>query len=149
MHVIAAKAVSFHEALQDDYKVYIGQVVKNAKALADALMSHGFNLVSGGTDNHLVLVDLQNMDMSGKKAERLLDEVGITCNKNTIPFDPRTAFVTSGIRLGTPAMTSRGMKENEMNRIADAIATVIKDNDLDKARTMVKEIVSGFPLYEA
>ena len=148
MHVIAAKAVSFHEALQEDYKTYIGQVCKNAKALAEALLAHGFNLVSGGTDNHLLLVDLQNMEISGKKAERLLDEVGITCNKNTIPFDPRSAFVTSGIRLGTPAMTSRGMKEDEMKRIADAIAAVIKDSDMDKARDMVKEIVSGFPLYE-
>jgi len=149
MHVIAAKAVAFKEALQDDYKQYIGQVLKNAQALADALMEHGFNLVSGGTDNHLVLVDLQNMgDMSGKKAERRLDKVGITCNKNTIPFDPRSPFITSGIRLGTPAMTSRGMKEDEMRRIADAIAAVIKDGEPDKARTMVQEIVSQFPLYE-
>ena len=149
MHVIAAKAVAFKEALQDDYKVYIEQVLKNAKALGDALIGHGFNLVSGGTDTHLVLVDLQNQgDMSGKKAERRLDKVGITCNKNTIPFDPRSPFITSGIRLGTPAMTSRGMKEDEMRRIADAIATVIRDDQPDKAREMVKEIVAGFPLYE-
>ena len=148
MHVIAAKAVAFKEASEDSFKIYMQQVVKNAKTLADALLNLGFNLVSGGTDNHLMLVDLQNMDMSGKKAERLLDEVGITCNKNTIPFDPRSPFVTSGIRLGTPAMTSRGMKEDEMKRIAQAIATVIKDNDLDKARGMVKDIVSQFPLYE-
>jgi len=147
MHVIAAKAVAFLEASGNEYKEYIAQVLKNAKALAEALKGHGFNIVTGGTDIHLMLVDLQNMGMSGKKAERLLDEVGITCNKNTIPFDPRSPFVTSGIRLGTPAMTTRGMKEAEMSRIADAIAMVVKDNDLDKARTTVREIVSAFPLY--
>ncbi|MCL2372567.1 MAG: serine hydroxymethyltransferase [Defluviitaleaceae bacterium] len=147
MHVIAAKAVAFKEALQGDFKVYMGQVLANAKALAAALMEHGFNLVSGGTDNHLMLVDLQNMGMSGKKAERLLDEIGITCNKNTIPFDPKSPFITSGIRLGTPAMTTRGMKEPEMQRIADAIALVIKDKDMEKASDLVKDIVAGFPLY--
>ena len=147
MHVIAAKAVAFKEALTDEYKTYMQQVVKNAAALGDALIANGFELVSGGTDNHLVLVDLQNQgDMSGKKAERRLDKVGITCNKNMTPFDPRSPFITSGIRLGTPAMTSRGMKEEEMRRIADAIATVIRDDNPDKAREMVKDIVSGFPL---
>jgi len=147
MHIIAAKAVSFKEALEDSFKDYIDQVVRNATALADSMLENGFNLVSGGTDNHLMLVDLQNMNITGKEAEKRLDEAGITCNKNTIPFDPKSPFVTSGIRLGTPAMTSRGMKENDMKLIGNAIAVVIKDNDLEKARKMVSEIVSQHPLY--
>ena len=147
MHVIAAKAVSFKEALQDSFKEYSGQVIKNASTLANALMDRGFNLVSGGTDNHLMLVDLQNMDITGKEAERLLDEVGLTCNKNTIPFDPKSPFVTSGIRLGTPAVTSRGMTEEDMVLIADVIAMVIKNNELDKARGLVTEITGKYPLY--
>jgi len=148
MHVIAAKAVSFNEALQDSFKEYSGQVVKNASVLAESLMNHGFNLVSGGTDNHLMLVDLQNMGVTGKIAEKRLDAVGCTCNKNTIPFDPESPFVTSGIRLGTPAVTSRGMKEDDMKRIADVIALVIKDDNKEKARALVQEITAKFPLYE-
>lgn len=147
MHVIAAKAVSFKEALQDSFKAHSGQVIKNAAALADALMNQGFNLVSGGTDNHLMLVDLQNMDITGKEAEKRLDDIGLTCNKNTIPFDPKSPFVTSGIRLGTPAVTSRGMVEEDMARIADVIAMVIKDNELDRARSLVTEITGKYPLY--
>ena len=148
MHIIAAKAVSFHEAGQPSFKAYIDQVVKNAAKLADALMNHGFNLVSGGTDNHLMLVDLQNMNLTGKEAEKRLDEVGCTCNKNTIPFDPKSPFVTSGIRIGTPAVTSRGMVEEDMQLIADVIAMVLKDNELEKARGLVKEIAAKCPLYE-
>ena len=147
MHVIAAKAVSFKEALQDSFKEYSGQVIKNASVLANALMDRGFNLVSGGTDNHLMLVDLQNMSITGKEAERLLDDVGLTCNKNTIPFDPKSPFVTSGIRLGTPAVTSRGMIEDDMVLIADVIAMVIKNNEFDKARNLVAEITNKYPLY--
>ena len=149
MHVIAAKAVNFGEVLQDDFKVYQKQVVKNAKALAEALMSKGLNLVSGGTDNHLMLVDLQNIEMTGKEAEHLLDEVGVTCNKNTIPFDPKSPFVTSGVRLGTPAVTSRGMVEEDMEVIAEIISLTLKDFEAnaDKAREMVKELVGKYPLY--
>ena len=147
MHVIAAKAISFKEAAQDDFKVYISQVIKNASVLAEALMAHGFDLVSGGTDNHLMLVDLQNMDITGKEAEKRLDEIGVTCNKNTIPFDPKSPFVTSGIRLGTPAVTSRGMTEQDMKLIADVIALVIKANNMDKAKSLVAEITAKHPLY--
>ena len=148
MHTIAAKAVSFKEALSDDFKTYIGQVVANAKALAEALMGHGFRIVSGGTDNHLMLVDLQNMDITGKLAEKRLDAVGITCNKNAIPYDPKSPFITSGIRLGTPAMTTRGLKEAEMRELADIIAMVIKDyaNNKQKARKLVSDIMSRFPM---
>ena len=147
MHVIASKAVSFQEALQPSFKSYIDQVVKNAAKLADSLMAHGFNLVSGGTDTHLMLVDLQNMELTGKEAEKRLDSVGCTCNKNTIPFDPKSPFVTSGIRLGTPAVTSRGMVESDMQLIADVIALVLKDDNLDAAKKLVIEINSRYPLY--
>lgn len=149
MHVIAAKAVNFAEVLSDDFKTYQEQIVKNATALADALKAKGFNLVSDGTDNHLMLVDLQNMNITGKDAEKLLDEVGVTCNKNTVPFDPQSPFVTSGIRLGTPAVTSRGMKEEDMKVIAEVIYLAIADfeNNKDKASEMVKELVSKYPLY--
>ena len=147
MHVIAAKAVSFLEASRDSFKDYSGQVIKNAAVLADALMGHGFNLVSGGTDNHLMLLDLQNMDITGKEAEKRLDSVGVTCNKNTIPFDPKSPFVTSGLRLGTPAVTSRGMLEEDMRLIADVIAMVLKDNECEKAKPLVKEITDKYPLY--
>lgn len=149
MHVIAAKAVNFAEILSDEFKVYQEQIVENATALADALKAKGFNLVSDGTDNHLMLVDLQNMNITGKDAEKLLDEVGVTCNKNTVPFDPQSPFVTSGIRLGTPAVTSRGMKEEDMKVIAEVIYLAISDfeNNKDKASEMVKELVSKYPLY--
>jgi glycine hydroxymethyltransferase len=149
MHVIAAKAVNFGEVLRDDFKTYQEQIIKNATALAEGLKDKGFNLVSDGTDNHLMLVDLQNMDITGKEAEKLLDEVGVTCNKNTVPFDPQSPFVTSGIRLGTPAVTSRGMKEEDMKTIAEVIYLTISDfeNNKEKAKDMVKELVGRYPLY--
>lgn len=132
MHVIAAKAVAFGEALQPEFKVYAQQVIDNAKALAAALQEKGLTIVSGGTDTHVMLVDVRNTGLTGKEAEHLLDEVGITCNKNTIPFDPASPFVTSGIRLGTPALTTRGLHVKDMEEIADIIATVLK-NPEDKA----------------
>ncbi|MBR6637590.1 MAG: serine hydroxymethyltransferase [Lachnospiraceae bacterium] len=149
MHVIAAKAVCFKEALEPAFKEYQQQILKNAQALAKALIARGFNIVSGGTDNHLMLVDLQNMGVTGKEAEKLLDAANITCNKNTIPNDPQSPFVTSGIRLGTPAVTSRGMKEEDMEVIAEAIYLVIKDVEAnkDKAMAMVKELTDKYPLY--
>lgn len=150
MHIIAAKAVSFKEALDDSFKQYQKQVVLNAKALADALMDRGFNLVSGGTDNHLMLVDLRSKNTTGKLAEKMLDEVGITCNKNAIPFDPEKPFVTSGIRLGTPATTSRGFKEEDMVEIAEIMDLVFKDFDKNKneATERVKSLTDKYPIYE-
>ncbi|MBP1992582.1 serine hydroxymethyltransferase [Paenibacillus eucommiae] len=151
MHIIAAKAVAFGEALQPDFKVYAQKVIDNAKALAEALQAEGINLVSGGTDNHLMLVDLRNLNISGRDAEHLLDEVGITVNKNAIPYDPTSPFVTSGIRLGTPASSARGMDEAAMKTIAQIIALTLKnpsdEASLDKARGMVKDLTAGFPLY--
>ena len=148
MHTIAAKAVAFKEALENDYTTYMTQVVKNAAALANALMAHGFNLVSGGTDNHLVLVDLQNLDdMSGKKAANRLDKIGLTCNRNAVPFDPRSPFITSGIRLGTPAVTSRGMNEADMQTIADIIALVVRDHQPAAAREKLQALTAQYPLY--
>lgn len=147
MHVIAAKAVCFKEALSDEYKSYQAQVVKNAAALSQALMERGFHIVSGGTDNHLMLVDLQNLDMTGKEVEKLLDSVHITANKNTVPNDPKSPFVTSGIRLGTPAITTRGAKEEDMIVIADAIKAAVIDKDEAKAKELVKSITSKYPLY--
>lgn len=147
MHVIAAKAVCFKEALQDDFKAYQKQIVKNAKVLADALMERGFNLVSGGTDNHLMLVDLQNLDLTGKEVEKLLDSVNITCNKNAVPNDPKSPFVTSGIRIGTPAVTSRGFVEEDMIVIADAIKAAVIEKDNDKAKALVKGLTDKYPLY--
>ncbi|MBO5228053.1 MAG: serine hydroxymethyltransferase, partial [Lachnospiraceae bacterium] len=149
MHVIAAKAVCFKEALDPSFKEYQTQIVKNAQALAEGLKKRGFKLVSNGTDNHLMLVDLQNMGVTGKEAEKLLDAANITCNKNTIPNDPQSPFVTSGIRLGTPAVTSRGMKEEDMDVIAEAIYLLITDVEAnkDKAMAMVKELTDKYPLY--
>ena len=149
MHVIAAKAVCFKEALQPEYKEYIQQVVKNATALANGLKDNGIDIVSGGTDNHLMLVDLRSINLTGKEAEKLLDEVGVTCNKNTIPFDPQSPFVTSGIRVGTPAVTSRGMKEEDMKEIADIIAMVLKDFEANKEEAMrrVQALTNKYPLY--
>jgi len=147
MHVIAAKAVCFKEALSDEYKAYQAQVVKNASTLAAALQERGFKIVSDGTDNHLMLVDLQNLDLTGKEVEKLLDSVHITCNKNTVPNDPKSPFVTSGIRLGTPAITTRGAKEEDMITIADAIKAAVIDKDNDKAITLVKSITDKYPLY--
>jgi len=149
MHIIAAKAVCFKEALQPEYKEYIGQVVKNASALAKALINRGINIVSGGTDNHLMLVDLRSLGLTGKEAEKMLDEVCITCNKNTIPNDPQSAFVTSGVRIGTPAITTRGFKEEDMEEIADIIAMTLKDFEANKeeAKRRVKALTDKYPLY--
>lgn len=151
MHIIAAKAVCFKEALQPEFKDYGKKVVENAKALADGLSKHGFNLVSGGTDNHLLLVDLQNKGVTGKATEKLLDAANITCNKNAVPNDPASPFVTSGIRLGTPAVTTRGMNTEDMGIIADAIAMLIEDVDANKAKAMemVKGLTDKYPLYES
>jgi glycine hydroxymethyltransferase len=148
MHVIAAKAVCFQEALTDDFKVYQQQIVKNAQALCNGLKSRDIKIVSDGTDNHLMLVDLTTYDLTGKAVEKLLDEAHITCNKNTIPNDPKSAFVTSGIRLGTPAVTSRGMVEEDMDKIAEAIAIVIKEqeNGIEKARAIVQTLTDKYPL---
>ena len=147
MHVIAGKAVCLKEALTDEYKEYQKQVVKNAACLAQALTERGFKIVSGCTDNHLMLVDLQNLDLTGKEVEKLLDSVHITANKNTVPNDPKSPFVTSGIRLGTPAITTRGAKEDDMIVIADAIKAAVIDKDNDKAMALVKSITDKYPLY--
>ena len=150
MHVIAGKAVCFGEALKDSFKEYETQVVKNAKALADALMEKGFNLVSGGTDNHLMLVDLQSFNITGKELEHRLDEVFITVNKNAVPNDPQSPFVTSGVRIGTPAVTTRGLKEDDMRQIAEFIYLAATDfeNNADKIREGVNAICKKYPLYE-
>lgn len=151
MHVIAAKAVAFGEALQPEFKVYAQQIITNAKVLAQALANYGFTIVSGGTDTHVMLVDVRNTGLTGKEAEHLLDEVGITCNKNTIPFDPASPFVTSGIRLGTPALTSRGLKEDDMKEIAAIIDLVLHNPEdtakLEEARKRVAVLCETYPLY--
>ena len=149
MHVIAAKAVCFKEALSPEFKEYAKQVIANSKALAEGLMANGIDIVSGGTDNHLMLVDLRSIGLTGKVAEKMLDEVCITCNKNTIPFYPQSPFVTSGIRLGAAAVTTRGMKEEDMKEIADIIAMVLKDfdNKKDEAIARVKALTDKYPLY--
>lgn len=149
MHTIAAKAVAFREALSPDFKEYSGQVITNAKVLADTLLGRGLNITSGGTDNHLMLVDLRNKDLTGKDVANRLDEAGITCNKNGVPFDDKSPFVTSGIRLGSPALTTRGMKEDEFKRIGNLIADVIDamgdDAVVGKVRGAVKELCQSFP----
>ena len=151
MQAIAAKAVAFKEALTPQFKDYQFQVVKNASALADRLMKNGFDLVSGGTDNHLMLVKLLKEGITGKEADETLERANITLNKNMIPFDPATPFVTSGIRIGTPCVTSRGMKEKEMARIADMISTVLRDikNEatIKTIGAEVQELCDQFPLY--
>lgn len=151
-HVIAAKAVCFKEAAEPEFKEYQEQVIRNAQTLAQALMAKGFDLVSGGTDNHLVLVNLVNKNITGKKAENLLDEANITTNKNTVPNDPQSPFVTSGLRLGTPAMTSRGFKEEDVRKTVEAIALVIDNPEdsasMDKAKAIVKELCEKYPLYK-
>ncbi len=147
MHVIAAKAVCFHEALQPEFKEYQKQIVANAKALADGLQNQGFRLVSGGTDNHLMLIDVKSKGLTGKEAEKMLDDANVTVNKNTIPFETESPFVTSGIRVGTPAVTSRGMKEAEMGEIAAIFETVLLKKDEEKAKEMVKALTDRFPLY--
>lgn len=148
MHVIAAKAVCFKEALSDEFKAYQKGIVENAQALCKGLMDRGVKIVSGGTDNHLMLVDLTNFDLTGKEVEKLLDMAHITANKNTIPNDPKSPFVTSGIRLGTPAVTSRGMNAEDMDKIAEAIALVIKGGEaaVPQARAIVQELTDKYPL---
>lgn len=147
MHVIAAKAVCFKEALSPDFVAYQEQILKNAKALCNGLLERGVKIVSGGTDNHLMLVDLTGTNVSGKELEKRLDQAHITCNKNTIPNDPRSPFVTSGVRLGTPAVTSRGMKEQEMDLIAEMIAMVIRDEkNVEQVKEMVQKLTEKYPL---
>ena len=148
MHVIAAKAVFFKEALSDEFKAYQKQIIANAQALCKGLQSRDIKIVSDGTDNHLMLVDLTPYDLTGKAVEKLLDEAHITCNKNTIPNDPKSPFVTSGVRLGTPAITSRGMKEDDMDQIAEAIAMVIKGGEakIPEARAIVQTLTDKYPL---
>ena len=152
MHVIAAKAVAFHEALQPDFKIYQQNIVKNARRLAEKLSAKGYRLVSGGTDNHLLLVDFTDNGFTGKDAEVCLEKAGLTVNKNLIPFDKQSPFVTSGIRLGTPAATTRGMGEKEMEKIADFIDAALKARDDDKKlsliREEVREFLKAFPLYK-
>lgn len=151
MHVIAAKAVAFKEALSDEFKAYQKQVIKNAAVLAEELTKNGFRIVSGGTDNHLMLVDLRSKNITGKEAQFLLDDIGITANRNTIPFEPLSPFVTSGIRLGTPALTTRGLKEDDIRQVADIIARVIENRDdaavIEQAKAEVQDICKKFPLY--
>lgn len=151
MHVIAAKAVAFGEALKPEFREYAENIVKNAKAFAEGLKTEGFRLVSGGTDNHLILVDVRNKNLTGKEAEKLLDNIGITCNKNTIPFDPASPFVTSGIRLGTPAATTRGFKEEDFKEVASIMGLVLNNpEDTDKhaeAAKRVAALCAKYPLY--
>ena len=151
MHVIAAKAVAFGEALQPEFKEYAKQVIVNAQTLANALQQEGFTIVSGGTDTHVLLVDLRTVGLTGKVAEHVLDEVGITCNKNTIPFDPESPFVTSGIRLGTPALTTRGLNEEDMKEIASIISLVLKQPEdeavLAEAKQRVAALCETYPMY--
>ncbi len=150
MHVIAAKAVCFKEALTDEFKAYQTQIVKNAKALSTSLTEHGFNLVSGGTDNHLMLIDLRSKNLTGKEAEKLLDAVGITVNYNCIPFDPQKPTVTSGLRLGTPAATSRGMIESDFEEIADCISLALTDfeNSKESVQKRITALCDKYPLYK-
>ena len=151
MHVIAAKAVAFGEALKPEFKDYAKQIIANCKALAEGLIAEGFRLVSGGTDNHLILVDVRGQKMTGKTAEHLLDEVGVTCNKNTIPFDPESPFVTSGIRLGTAAVTTRGFKEDDMKEVAAIIGLVLNNADDEvkhaEAAKRVAALCAKYPMY--
>lgn len=149
MHVIAGKAVCFKEALTEEFNTYQKQVIENAKALCNALIDRGFTIVSGGTDNHLMNVDLRNKQITGKDAEHLLDEIGITCNKNTIPFDPESPFVTSGIRLGAPAVTTRGMKEEDMTEIAEIMSLALSNFEENKVqcKERVATLLEKYPLY--
>ena len=149
MHVIAAKAVCFKEALDDSFKEYGKHIIENAQALSRGLMDRGVQIVSGGTDNHLMLVDLADKGLTGKEVENWLDEANITANKNTIPNDPQSPFVTSGVRLGTAAVTTRGMNTGDMDQIADAIAMLIDDHEAntEKAKAIVKALTDKYPLY--
>ena len=150
MHVIAGKAVAFKEALSDDFKLYQQHIIDNAQALCKGLMDRGIDIVSRGTDNHLMLVDLRALGLTGKAAEKMLDEVHITCNKNTIPNDPQSPFVTSGLRLGTPAATTRGYDTADMDQIAEAIALVLRDFEANKeeAAKIVASLTAKYPLYK-
>jgi glycine hydroxymethyltransferase len=150
MHTIAAKAVCFQEAMSDEFVEYQKKVIENAKGLSEALKEHGFHVVSGGTDTHLMLVDLRNKGINGKVAEKLLDEAGITVNKNTVPNETESPFVTSGLRIGTPAATTRGFGLEDMKEIADIIAWIIdhRDDDLQPAKDRVKALCDKYPLYE-
>lgn len=149
MHVIAAKAICFKEALSPEFKEYASRILENAQALCNGLKSRGFQIVSGGTDNHLMLVDLQNMQITGKEAEQLLDAANITCNKNTVPNDPASPFVTSGIRLGTPAVTTRGFLSKDMDVVAEAIDMVLKEKEknIEQAKALVRMLTDLYPLY--
>lgn len=151
MHVIAAKAVALKEAMTDEFKLYQEQIVKNARTLADKLSETGFSLISGGTDNHLILVDVRGQNLTGKEAERLLDEIGVTVNKNAIPFDPASPFVTSGIRIGTPALTTRGLKEADMDVVGEIIGLVLNNPQDEavkaRARNLVSQLCEKYPLY--
>jgi glycine hydroxymethyltransferase len=151
MHVIAAKAVAFHENLQPQFIDYSRQVIKNAQALSAALVKLGFNIISGGTDNHLMLVDLRNKNVTGKDAQEGLDLAGITVNKNAVPFDDKSPFITSGIRVGTPALTTRGMKEREMEIVAGFINRVVtnmgNEAEYGRVRSDIQQLCSSFPLY--
>ncbi|MCC6865929.1 MAG: serine hydroxymethyltransferase [Ignavibacteria bacterium] len=151
MHVIAAKAVAFKEALEVDFKKYAEQVIKNAQAMAAKLISFGFKIISGGTDNHLMLIDLRNKNINGKHAQELLDEVGITCNKNAVPFDDKSPLITSGIRLGSPALTTRGFKEKEMEKVAEMINDIISNTQSSDVKKSVKQkiddLTGEYPLY--
>ena len=150
MHVLAAKAVCLKEALSDDFKVYQRQVIANARALAQALIEGGLRLVSGGTDNHLILLDVRPKNLTGKEAEAILESVNITVNKNGIPFDPEKPTVTSGVRLGSPALTSRGLQEQEMAAVGSCISSALSDHsaeNLDRIRETVKDLCVRFPLY--
>ncbi len=151
MHVIAAKAVAFKEALDEQFRTYSEQVIKNAKAMADKLTSLGFKIISGGTDNHLMLIDLRNKNMTGKQVQELLDELGMTCNKNAVPFDDKSPLITSGIRLGTPALTTRGMKEKDMEKIAEMINDAVSNptsEDVKKSiQQRIDDLTSEHPLY--
>ncbi len=148
MHVIAGKAVCFKEALEPEFKTYQEQIIKNAQALANRLLELDFNLVSGGTDNHLILIDLRNKHITGKALETKLDDIGITVNKNAVPFDTEKPSITSGIRIGTPAVTTRGFKEEDMIEIANLIDRVIKEENLDEVKSRVTALCEKYPLYK-
>ncbi|MEW5798986.1 MAG: serine hydroxymethyltransferase [Bacteroidota bacterium] len=152
MHIISAKAVAFKEALQPEFKTYAQQIIKNAQTLASHLVSKGYNIISGGTDNHLMLIDLRTKNVTGKEAQEALDEAGITTNKNAVPFDDKSPLITSGIRIGTPALTTRGMKENEMKVVGDLIDEVIRNignkSVYESVQKKVIDLCSGFPLYK-
>ena len=149
MHIIAGKAVCFKEALSPEFKAYQEQIIKNAKALSNALSAQGHRIVAGGTDNHVFSLDVRTFNLTGKEAEHLLDEIGVTCNKNTIPYDPASPFVTSGVRLGTAAVTTRGMKEADMEEIAEIINITLTDFEKNKeeAAARVKALLDKYPLY--